>query len=51
MSHIIDPNSPLYKRERLGGLWVGLTIVAVIIMGAAIFGLPTIASGFRYLGL
>jgi hypothetical protein len=51
MSHYVGPNGRLYKGERALGPWVALTIVALAVMAMVILGVPTIASGFRYLGL
>ena len=51
MSSYAGPNGRLTKRDRTHGLWVALTIVSTVVIGTAIFGLPTIAAAFRYIGL
>jgi hypothetical protein len=51
MSSYVGPNGRLYQRKRTHGMWVALTIVAVAVVGTAIFGLPMIATAFRFAGL
>jgi hypothetical protein len=51
MSSYVGPNGRLYRRERRRGKWVALIIISMIVIGAAIFGLPNIAAAFRYVGL
>jgi len=51
MKPVVGPNGRLYQRAPHTGRWIAATIIAVAVVGAAIIGLPLIASGFSMIGL
>jgi hypothetical protein len=51
MSSYVGPNGRLYKRERVKGRWVALTILALVFFALVIVGLRTVADAFNYIGL
>jgi hypothetical protein len=51
MNSYVGPNGRLYKRERLNGKWVALTILAMALFFLVIAGVRTVADAFSYFGL
>jgi hypothetical protein len=51
MSSYVGPNGRLYKRDTRRGLWVGLTVLSLAIIGMAIVGVGNVAAAFSYIGL
>jgi hypothetical protein len=51
MSSNVGPKGRLYRRERLDGIWVAITIIAMTLIGLVLVGPKTVATVLSYLGL
>jgi hypothetical protein len=51
MSSYVGPNGRLYKRDTRRGLWIGLTVLSLAIIGTTIVGVRNVAEAFSYIGL
>jgi hypothetical protein len=51
MSSFVGLDGRLYKRARPKGVWIGLTIVALTIIGTVMIGLKNMAGALGYIGL
>jgi hypothetical protein len=51
MSSYVGPNGRLYQRETRRGLWIGLTVLSLAIIGTTIIGVRNVAEAFNYIGL